>query len=294
MKVFFLRFEGALPVFSGILGSMFVCALIAVHGPGKLARPQSVQTESPGEAESPDFPVNNVAVNGAVREALLPPPPAPEEDFILDFYRNPDTRDWTVDFFTSLCGSRDIAAVILANAAVFNVSPGLAFALCWEESRYNPLALNRKNRDESVDRGLFQLNSRSFPGINELDFFNPSINAWYGMSHLRLCLNTGETEIAALAMYNAGTGRVRATGAPKNTLNYIQRILECRWRIEEVFLAEFASWIPRFTADHLKDSGSSGEGETAAEKSAGARPVIAAVKPLRPRLVRLAPLSGDR
>jgi hypothetical protein len=290
VKVFFLKIEGALPVFSGILGSMFVCALIAVHGPGKLARSQSVQTERPGTAESPDFPVNF-----AVRGALLPPPPAPEEDFILDFYRNPDTRDWTVDFFTSLCGSQNIAAVILANAAAFNVSPGLAFALCWEESRYNALAINRKNRDESVDRGLFQLNNRSFPGINELDFFNPSINAWYGMSHLRLCLDTGQTEIAALAMYNAGTGRVRATGAPKQTLDYIQRILECRWRIEEVFLAESSARSPRFTTDHLKNSGSPGKMETAAAgKNAGARPVVAAVKPLRPRPVRLAPLSGDR
>jgi hypothetical protein len=286
VKFFFLKIEGALPVFSGILGSMFVCALIAIHGPGKLARTQSVQTERPGEAESPD--------NAAARQVLLSPPPAPEEDFILDFYRNPDTRDWTVDFFTSLCGSPDIAAVILTNAAAFNISPGLAFALCWEESRYNPLAVNRKNRDESVDRGLFQLNNRSFPGINEPEFFNPSINAWYGMSHLRLCLNTGGTEIAALAMYNAGTGRVRSMGAPKNTLDYIQRILECRWRIEEVFLMESSSRRPRSAADYLKNSGSPRKGKTAAGDAAGPTPVAAAIQPLRPRLIRLAPLSGDR
>jgi hypothetical protein len=37
-------------------------------------------------------------------------------------------------------------------------------------------------------------------------------------------------------MYNAGTGRVKNTGAPEVTLNYINRILDNKIRIENQFL----------------------------------------------------------
>jgi hypothetical protein len=49
------------------------------------------------------------------------------------------------------------------------------------------------------------------------------------------------TEIAALAMYNAGAGRVTASGAPKSTLDYISRILENKNKIENKFF-ELKSW----------------------------------------------------
>lgn len=269
MKVFSLKIDGALPVFTGILGSMFVCALIAVHGPGKLAGARSGQAES---AETPDDSAEH-----PVRIAFLSPPEQPARDRILELYRDPASRDQVVDFFTSLCGSRQVASVILSNAATYNISPSLAFSLCWEESRYNPRAINRKNRDESVDRGLFQLNNRSFPNVAEYDFFEPHINAWYGMGHLRLCLDTGGTEIAALAMYNAGTGRVRGLGTPKTTLDYIHRVLEGRRKIERIFAAAL-----------LPPEEAVPAGKT------GLTPAMAAAKPPRSWLVQLTPLSGNR
>jgi soluble lytic murein transglycosylase-like protein len=140
-----------------------------------------------------------------------------------------------VDYLGSVTGSREIAQVILHNAALFDIPPALAFALCWEESRYTPRAVNRKNRNASIDRGLFQLNDRSFPDIAAEDFFNPRINAYYGLGHLRWCLNTGGTEVSALAMYNAGTNRVHNFGTPKNTLDYIHRILQYRRKLESAF-----------------------------------------------------------
>jgi hypothetical protein len=144
-----------------------------------------------------------------------------------------------VSFFTRLCGSAELAEAILEGAALYAIPPGLSFALCWEESRYNPRAVNRLNRDGSVDRGLFQLNSGSFPKLTEYEFFNPRINAVYGMAHLRLCLDTGGSEITALAMYNAGTTRVRAGGTPRQTLDYTARVLAARRKIDRVFLEEW-------------------------------------------------------
>ena len=159
-------------------------------------------------------------------------------DFILLSYRDPAMSNWVTAFFRDLCGSHEIAVLILSNAAEFGVSPALAFSLCWEESRYNPRALNR-NRNGTVDRGLFQLNNASFPNLKVEDFYDPAINVRYGMAHLRWCLDDAGTEVAALAMYNAGHNRVRSAGTPKSTLDYVSRILRRQRRIEELFIAEY-------------------------------------------------------
>jgi len=85
------------------------------------------------------------------------------------------------------------------------------------------------------------LNNRTFPHLELQAFFSPELNSWHGMSHLRYCIDTGRSEIAALAMYNAGAGRVTSSGAPKATLDYISRILENRNKIENSFY-ELKSW----------------------------------------------------
>ena len=160
-------------------------------------------------------------------------------DMILELYRDEVFRERVEDFFGDLTGSFELAQAVLANASRFDIPPALAFSLCWEESRYNPKAVNRKNRNLTVDRGLFQLNNASFPQLKEEQFFNPMLNSRYGLSHLRWCLDTAGTDVAALAMYNAGTGRVRSGGTPKMTLDYISRILDRERKIEAFFLAEY-------------------------------------------------------
>ncbi|MDR0876691.1 MAG: lytic transglycosylase domain-containing protein [Treponema sp.] len=246
--------EVIIPVFLSVLGSMFLCAFIAIHGPGLFAGSVVMSAKNSAEFSNP-APQNTVLTADGEDE---------KADKIQELYADLNNRDWVIEFFGSLCGSREVAEVILANAAARNIPPSLAFALCREESHYNPHAINTKNRDESIDRGLFQLNSKSFPALAVVDFYDPGINAQYGMSHLRFCLDSGGTEIAALAMYNAGTGRVRTQGAPKMTLDYIQRILETRQKIETSF-------------------------DMAALEASSENLVV---KVTKARLFRLAPLSG--
>ena len=157
-----------------------------------------------------------------------------EQDLILLLYRDEAFREDVLVFFQGLTGSREIAEAILFNASVYNVPPALAFSLCAEESEYNPRALNH-NKNETVDRGLFQLNNASFPKLKIEEFYDSNVNASYGISHLRWCLNTAGTEISALAMYNAGETRVRSVGTPKSTLDYVSRILKRQRNIEEHF-----------------------------------------------------------
>jgi len=234
----FKEIECVVPVFLGCLGALVFCALIAAQGldprPGLLAgslmdNKAALFTGKDGKpmvTEGGNF-FTNVKLE--------------QRDHIKELYHQQESRELVIDFFTGLCPSREIAEAILSSADWFDIPPALAFALAWEESQLNPLAVNGKNRDGSIDRGLFQLNNRSFPHLEIQAYFSPDVNSWHGMSHLRYCIDTGRSEIAALAMYNAGTGRVTASGAPKTTLDYISRILENRNKIENSFF-KLKSW----------------------------------------------------
>jgi soluble lytic murein transglycosylase-like protein len=180
----------------------------------------------------------NAAYTAEILESMGQP------DRILKYYRDTASRFDVLAFFSALVQSEEIARSILDSADRFDISPSLAFALCWGESRFNPLAVNRTNRNRTIDRGLFQLNDESFPNLKEADFFDPGINAHYGMAHLRWCLDFGGTEVAGLAMYNAGTNRVNKGGAPRNTLDYVSRILEFQRGIESLFQVEYAQSLP--------------------------------------------------
>jgi soluble lytic murein transglycosylase-like protein len=167
-----------------------------------------------------------------------------QPDRILTYYRSEANRCEVLAFFSALTQSEEIAASILDSADRFDIPPALAFALCWGESRFNPWAVNRANRNRTTDRGLFQLNNESFPTLKEADFFDPRVNAYYGMAHLRWCLDSGGSEVAGLAMYNAGTNRVKEGATPRLTLDHVSRILEFRNGIEELFQIEYVRSIP--------------------------------------------------
>jgi len=230
--------EFVTPLFTGVLCSLFFCATIAVSY-GFFVKP-----EMPVTAESETDDINLLFSKS---EDVLDP--------VLEYFRDSEYKDWVIDFFAALCSSQEIAVAILVNSDLYDVPPALAFALCWEESRFNPRAINRKNRDGSIDRGLFQLNSRSYPNIEASVFYNVNSNARYGVNHLKSCLDSGASEVSALAMYNAGAGRVKSTGAPEVTLNYISRILENRSKIESRFLSRLIIEEETRMAEEARSSG---------------------------------------
>lgn len=157
-------------------------------------------------------------------------------DHITVFYNNEETRVLTIDFFANLTRSQEIAAIILESAIQYNIAPALAFSLAYEESRFNPRAVNQNS--DSIDRGLFQLNSKAFEQLTIDQFYNPKINTEYAMKHLRYCMDTSTNEFAALAMYNAGPARVKKGGTPEKTLNYIYRINLHMLNIQSLFEAQ--------------------------------------------------------
>jgi hypothetical protein len=154
------------------------------------------------------------------------------DDGIL-LFEDETTRKYVLSFYKQVAGSEPIALAILENSAKYSIPPSLAFALAWEESKFDPLAFNKNAK--SLDRGLFQLNSSSFPKMSKEEFYDPKISSNMGLAHLRWCLDSGGNEVAALAMYNAGTKRVSTGGTPKRTLDYVSRIL----KREAVIASEF-------------------------------------------------------
>ncbi|MDR0502104.1 MAG: lytic transglycosylase domain-containing protein [Treponema sp.] len=235
-------FKG-IPVFAGVIGSLFFCSLFAAKTPvykNGFAGVQMIaeavveavfHDEVKKEEEIRCFPDEHIQTAANLFKAV----PDGDIDLVLKYFRTPEYREWVTGFFSGLCSNAEIARAVLENTDKYNVSPALAFALIWEESKYDPHAINRHNRDGSIDRGLFQLNNRSFPGLEVASFYDINISARYGVGHLRHCLDNGVSEVSALAMYNAGTGRVRNSGTPQATLDYASRILENRSRIESRF-----------------------------------------------------------
>ncbi|MDR2246943.1 MAG: lytic transglycosylase domain-containing protein [Treponema sp.] len=243
----------AYPFFCGAVASAWLCFFLifpqfedrtGIFFHNRVAG-MPVQAERPGTD-----PALNISLSAASISAFPVPTfnhhSRDQEDGILTAYRKEAQQQWVVAFFAGILKparyfSRtttvEMAAAILSNASAFDISPSLAFALCWAESRFNPTAVNRANRDGSIDRGLFQLNNLSFPKLKEADFFNPSVNAYYGLAHLRWCLDASGSVVAGLAMYNAGTARVKAEGAPIRTLDHISYILEFQRKIEDAFAA---------------------------------------------------------
>ena len=162
---------------------------------------------------------------------------SPEDDEGLALYRQPQSRPAVEWFYTHVTSNREVALAILENADKNDIPLSLAFALAYVESRFKTDAVN-SNSNYTIDRGLFQLNSASFPKLTEAEFFDPKVSAKYGMSHLRYCMDVAGNDITALAMYNAGTSRVKQNKTPQHTLNYVAKISYYSGRLDSKFSSE--------------------------------------------------------
>ena len=242
--MYYNKIELKIPVFFSWLGSLLLSALFVFHWLELNNTRDGVTIENIITEENQNIPIegkDEVSISECTQS--IKELEQEKKDLILTLFNMPEARERVIGFFAEISNSLEIAEIILTNAAAFEIPPALAFALGWEESRLNPRAVNNKNRDQSIDRGLFQLNSRSFPRLDLQSFFNPHVNSWHGMSHLRFCLDTGGSEIVALAMYNAGSGRVQNTGTPLSTLDYIGRIFKKRQSIEDQFREMEKTWL---------------------------------------------------
>jgi len=163
------------------------------------------------------------------------------DDPMLALYREDITHNTVKEFFIRLTGSEETALPALYHAEKRNLSPAIVFSLMWVESRFNSQAINRNAT--STDRGLFQLNSRSFPKLGLEDFFDPETSARHGTEYLSYAFGRTVDPRTAVAIYNAGPSRVLAGQTPASTLVYVDRIMEYRetlnWEFRRFIKARF-------------------------------------------------------
>jgi soluble lytic murein transglycosylase-like protein len=161
---------------------------------------------------------------------------------VLTFYRHPALRDAVIDFFVALTGSEEVALVNLYYADKYRINPFLIFALIYQESGYKPTVVSLNS--SSVDRGLFQLNNRTFPNLRDDDFFNVDTNVRHGIRHLIWCLDRANgNEAKALAVYNAGYGRVMTGSIPQSTQAYVRNITAYKDRLARKFKASMEAFL---------------------------------------------------
>ena len=169
---------------------------------------------------------------------LLPPALPPKtDDALLALYRDDHLRPLVVEYYSQLTGARPVAAAILETCDQLSIDPSLAFALAWNESRFDLRAI--RYNESTMDRGLFQLNSRTFSRLDRKTVFDPKANALHGLTYYKRALDRLGTEEKALGYYNAGIGMLTDRALPRSTLAYIKKILADRDRMDEDAIA----WI---------------------------------------------------
>lgn len=143
------------------------------------------------------------------------------------------TEDIKQNYYSGIIESEDIARLAIEYSEKEGIETSLLVALMKTESNFNPNAINY-NYNGSVDRGICQLNSKTFPHLSKQDFYDPETNIKVAASFLHWCLeNTNYNLVRALACYNAGWGNVTNENVGDLTLNYIQKITTYKKSFED-------------------------------------------------------------
>lgn len=110
----------------------------------------------------------------------------------------------------------------------FNINPKLLWTIAYKESRLNPKAISKINKNGTYDIGIMQINSVHLPRlyrqyrINALDLLNPKINIFVGAEILKMCFNKHGLNENALTCYN---GRIKNNPYGKEVLALLKEAI---------------------------------------------------------------------
>ena len=121
-----------------------------------------------------------------------------------------------------------ILALILSISAEYGVPSGFVQAIVQVESEFDCNAINRSNKNGTVDYGLMQLNSSWFDDENWRD---PETNLRAGIKHIKklMDIHKGTSWWALAVSYNAGhSWLVNNHEPPRASLDYADEIMR-KW-----------------------------------------------------------------
>lgn len=112
--------------------------------------------------------------------------------------------------FPTAADQNRIESCITSAAIYRNQDPKLLMAIAVQESGLNPNAVNRRNKNGSVDHGLFQINSAWLPtlarhGITERQLYDPCIAAYVAAWILAQEIDRHGPTWRAIGAYNSPT-----------------------------------------------------------------------------------------
>lgn len=126
-----------------------------------------------------------------------------------------------------------ILALILSISAEYGVPSGFVQAIVKVESEFDCNAINRSNRNGTVDYGLMQLNSSWF---NDENWRDPEVNLRAGIQHIKglMKVHSGTSWWALAVSYNAGCSwLVNRHEPPRASLEYADKVMEEWEKIEK-------------------------------------------------------------
>lgn len=132
-------------------------------------------------------------------------------------------------FYTQITGNREISQAIIDTSLEEEVPVNLAFAIAFVESSFEPEAKNESNNNNTIDRGLFQLNSATFG--NSVDYFDVSDNTETALEYLVSKREKYESWESAIVMYNAGV----ESNLSNKSMTYLSRTLQQERKLDERF-----------------------------------------------------------
>ena len=165
------------------------------------------------------------------------------------------TDEIFINFITGIAhNNREIAQIIYKHTKNKGLDTFFYLALIKTESNFNIRAIN-KNKDGSLDRGIAQLNSRTFPDLELEDFYDPDINIDHSTDFIKWALEQAKNnEVLALAYYNAGYGKVSGKDVGRITLNYINKIMITRDKYKNEFYEYQKDFSNDFTIAHIENN----------------------------------------
>lgn len=138
-----------------------------------------------------------------------------------------------VDYLESIAGDRTIVERIIFHSLKKEVPISLSFGICQAESGFIPDAINKNNRNGSIDRGLFQLNNKPRPQWKVEDYFDIEKNIEEGIKYIKENYNLYDGNILlTIGAFNKGATGIKS-GAGFETLLYMNKVITYQNSIEE-------------------------------------------------------------
>jgi soluble lytic murein transglycosylase-like protein len=150
-------------------------------------------------------------------------------------------KELYINLYGERFGNEEAVKYIIEYSLEQGVPVNLSFSLALAESNFNNQTPPNKNKDGSIDYGIFRLNSKYYPNIKK--YSNLQNNIKEGISHLKKeYLKYGSYDLAIMT-YNCGS----PTNIGAISIQHLNNVLAFEKKLDEWFNYKYWNKINRYT-----------------------------------------------